>query len=412
MNKLKKIILNNGISLYLYVDPSMKRTFVSYNINYGSSGKWFSFNNNGKDYNVITGYAHYLEHLLGEHSKYGNMYRNFDRRYQRANAYTGMNQTSYHFNGKDNIETSLEELITSIDTPVFDQKDVDATRHAIEEESASNIDNTSNNLHGLLGRNLFGGFELYDKTLSPIGNRETTKQITLEGLYDCYNAFYTNDNKYIIIGGNVDENKIVDLLNNIYSKLTPYKTNLILPDLDFDSIRCRSEIINGDLDIPKVGLGIKFKKSDTVLLKELYFTLLLIRKSLLNSDEMRDLENNIYDVLDFCYIPNVNDYIYYSFGFVSKNKDELISNLLELLSKRVITQKEYEINKKAIIASKLRSMEKKYNSLKSIPMGISISDGYSDCDFYQSIDYDRFMEIVSTLDYSNYTVGEVKRLNK
>ena len=61
MNKFKKIILNNGIPLYLCVDPSMKRTYVSYNVNYGSSGEWFNFNNEGKDYSVISGYAHYIE---------------------------------------------------------------------------------------------------------------------------------------------------------------------------------------------------------------------------------------------------------------------------------------------------------------------------------------------------------------
>ena len=413
MNKFKKIILNNGIPLYLCVDPTMKRVFVSYNLKYGSSGKWFNFNNNGQDYNVISGHAHYLEHLLGEHSKYGDMYRNFDKRFQRANAYTAMNVTSYHFNGKDDIEKSLEELITAIDTPVFEDKDVDASRHAIEEESASHMDDTSNNLSGLIGRNLYGGFELYDKTLSPIGNRQTTKEITTEGLYDCYNAFYSDDNKFIIIGGNVDEKKIVDLLNNIYAKLQPHKSNLVLPELDFDSIRSKNEVIDGDLDTPKVGLGMKFKKTNSVSLRELYYVLYLIRNSLYNSDELRALEKKgVYDVFDFAYIPIVNDYVNYTFGFVSNQKDELISKVLELLSKRQITEKEYELARKGLIATELRGMENKYGHLKGFPQSISLAEDYSDCDFYQSIDYNRFMEIASSLDFSNYTVGEVKRLRK
>ena len=413
MNRFKKIILNNGIPLYLCVDSTMKKVFVSYNLKYGSSGKWFVFNNNGNDYHVITGYAHYLEHLLGEHSKFGDMYRNFDKRFQSANAYTGMNETSYHFNGKDNIEKSLEELIVAIDTPVFNQKDVDATRHAIEEEAASYVDNTSYNLYGLLERNLYNGFELLDKTLSPIGNRETTKQITIDGLYDCYNAFYSNNKKYIIIGGNVDEKRIVDFLNNIYSKITPHNSNLILPELDFDSIRSKSEIINGDLDIPKVGLGMKFKKNNSVSLRELYYVLYLIRNNLLESNELRDLEKKgVYDVVDFSYITLVNDYIDYCFGFVSKEKDTLISSILDLLSKRNISEKDYELAKKGLIATELRSMENKYNHLKNFPHSISLTEDYSECDFYQSIDYNRFMKIVSSLDFSNYTVGEVKKLKR
>lgn len=413
MNNFKKIILNNGIPLYLYVDPTMKRVFVSYNIKYGSSGKWFNFNNDGKDHSVIVGYAHYLEHLLGEHSKYGNMYQNFDNRFQKANAYTGMNETSYHFNGIDDIEKSIEELITAIDTPVFDQKDVDATRHAIEQESASRKDDTGFNLHGLLGRNLYGGFELYDKTLSPIGDRKTTRKITLDGLYDCYNAFYSDNMKYIIIGGNVDEKKIVDLLNNTYAKIKPHKSSLILPELDFDSIRSKNKVINGELDIPKVGLGMKLKANSKVSLKELYYVMFIIRNSLLESNELRALQKKeIYGALDFSYIQIVSDYIDYYFGFTSKEKDVLINNLLDLITKREITKEEYELTKKGLIALELRDMENKYSYLKSFPHSISITENYSDCEFYQSINYNRFMEIVSSLDFSNYTIGEVKKLKK
>ena len=413
MNKFKKIILNNGIPLYLYVDPTMKKVFVSYNLKYGSSGKWFDFNNNGKDYHVITGHAHYLEHLLGEHSKFGDMYRNFDKRYQSSNAYTGMNETSYYFIGKDNIEKSLEELIIAIDTPVFNQKDVDATRHAIEEEASSRLDDKSNSVNGLNERNLYNGFELLDKTLSPIGSKETTRQITIDGLYDCYNAFYSDNNKYIVIGGNVDEQRIVDLLNNVYAKLTPHKSNLILPELDFDSIRSRSEVINGDVTVPKVGLGMKFKKADSVSLRELYYVLYLLRNVFLESNELRDLEKKrVYDSMDFSYMELVNDYVNYSFGFISTEKEALISSILDLLSKRDISKKEYELTRKGLIATELRSMENKYSHLKMFPDSILLGEEYSNCDFYQSVDYNRFMEIASTLDFSNYTVSEVKKLKK
>ena len=413
MNKFKKIILNNGVPLYLCVDPTMKRVFVSYNIKYGSSGKWFNFNNNGKDYSVGSGYAHYLEHLLGEHSRYGDMYRNFDKRYQRANAYTAMDVTSYHFNGKDEIEKSLEELITAIDTPVFDKEDVDKTRHAIEEESTSRNDDHIRVLECLIKRNLYGGFDIYDETLSPIGNKETTRQINTETLYDCYNAFYTDNNKFIVIGGNVDEQKIVDLLNNIYAKLQPQKTNLILPTLDYDSIRCKNEVLDRDIDNPLVGLGMKFKKPDNVSLKELYFILYIIRNSLLESDELRAIERkSVYDYCSKFNMPVMDNGIDYSIVFASKNKNELISNILELLSKRIITEKDYELTKKGIIAGELRSIENKYRHLSNSASSIIYNEDYCDCDFYQSIDYNRFMEIASKLDFSNYTVGEVKRLIK
>lgn len=413
MNKFKKIILNNGIPLYLCVDPSMKRTYVSYNVNYGSSGEWFNFNNEGKDFSVISGYAHYIEHLLGEHGKYGCMYNNFDQRFQRANAFTAMNLTSYHFNGRDEIEKSIKELIETIDTPVFDDKDVDATRHAIEEESSSFVDDTDYVLTGLIERNLYGGFDLFDETYSPIGNRETTKQITTQELYDCYNAFYSDDKKFIVIAGNVEEERIVDLLNNIYTNIKPHKSSLVLPELDYDSIRSRDEIIHGDLDIPKVGLGIKFEKDPSVSANELYYAAYIVRNSLNDSNEMRALKNDkLYDVFVSSYFNNVNDNLDFLMGFVSNEKEKLVDSLLEILSKKDISKEEYELAKKSIIAAEQRSMDSKYGYLKNIPEIINRTDGQSVIDLYQSIDYDRFQEVLSTLDFDNYTVGEIKRLSK
>ncbi len=413
MNSFKKIILNNGIPLYLCVDPSMKRTFVSYSVKYGSSGEWFNFNNNGKDYSVITGHAHYIEHLLGEHGMFGSMFNNFDERFQRCNAYTGMNETSYHFNGREDVEKSIEELILTIDNPIFDNNDVEATRHAIEEESASCIDDASSVLTSLLGRNLYNGFELYDSTLSTIGNRETTKQITTEGLYDCYNAFYSDDKKFVVIAGNVNEERIVDLLNNIYAKSKPHQSNLVLPELDYETIRSKDEVVNLDVDVPKVGIGMKFKKTPSLSLNELYYCLYLIRNSLFDSDKFRKLQKNgVYDLLDFGYIMNVNDYMNYYLGFVSKNKEELVKNVLDLLNNLEISKKEYELAQKGLIADEMRSLDRKYSHLQYFPMDIAKSEDLSQCDFYKSVDYDRFMEMKSSLDFSNYTVGEIKRLNK
>ena len=47
MNKFKKVYLDNGIPVYLDRDPSKKNLFFSYNVKYGSDGKWFKFNYDG-----------------------------------------------------------------------------------------------------------------------------------------------------------------------------------------------------------------------------------------------------------------------------------------------------------------------------------------------------------------------------
>ena len=73
---LKKI-LENGVTLHLYKNPNMKKMIVNYGVLYGSNGCYYNFYLNNKLHHVLPGCAHFLEHLLGEHSKYGSMFYNF-----------------------------------------------------------------------------------------------------------------------------------------------------------------------------------------------------------------------------------------------------------------------------------------------------------------------------------------------
>ena len=413
MNKFKKIILCNNIPLYLCVDPHMKNTYVSYNVLYGSSGLWFKFNNDGKDYEVFSGYAHYLEHLLGEHCKFGNMYDNFQRRLQDANAYTSYDVTSYHFRGLYDVEKSIEELIISMECPVFDKKDVEATRHAIEEEAASYCDNPGVMLVDMVERNLYGGFELFDETLSPIGNRETTRLITIDDLYNCYNAFYTDNNKYIVIAGNVDENRIVELLNNIYSKISQHKSSLILPDIDFKGIRKQDDVIYRDIDTPISSIGVKVKRPDGVSMKLFDYCISAYTDHLLNSKQYNDLnKQGVYDSFEYGFNRNTGDYIDFIQSFTTKDKAECFGRLMELLTKKDINEKEYDLVKKAIIAAEIRSMDDKYEHVEDFPQKFYYSDSYYDSDYYRTIGYDEFMEVLSSLDFSSYTTGEVRQLKR
>ena len=42
--KYKKVVLDNGVRLYVHGDKTMRKCFVSYTVEYGSSGEYFKFN--------------------------------------------------------------------------------------------------------------------------------------------------------------------------------------------------------------------------------------------------------------------------------------------------------------------------------------------------------------------------------
>ena len=406
MNHFKKIMLEHNIPLYLCVDFSMKNTFVSYNLKYGSSGLWFRFNYNGKNYQVGSGYAHYLEHLLGEHSPFGDMYYNFE-------AFTAYNLTSYHFKGRDDIEKSIEELIVSMEQPIFDQKDVDATRHAIEEEAASYCNNPGVMLVDYVENNLYDGFSAFDHTLSPIGNRETTKTITIDDLYHCYHAFYTDDRKFIVVAGNVDEKRIVDCINEAISKGPIHNSHVVLPTIDFKEMKTKDGVIYRNVDSPISALGIKVKKPSNITIKDFHYIMKVLRKYSYDSMAANELKrDNILDSFGYCYLTNVDDYINYIVSFTTQDKDTCAQRILEMFTRKELSKKEYELMKKSIIASDVRSMDSKYQFIEDFPHKIYYSDSYSDIDFYQSISYEKFLSMLESLDFSQHTVGEVRQYVK
>ena len=57
-------------------------------------------------------------------------------------------------------------------------------------------------------------------------------------------------------------------------------------------------------------------------------------------------------------------------------------------------------------------MDNKYSFLKEFPEKIYYSDSYSESEYYSSINYNSFWNILTSIDFDDYTIGEVKKLKK
>lgn len=416
MNNYKKIILNNGIPLYLNINKSLKQVFFGYYIGYGSSGKWFDFNLNGKEYHVLPGYAHFLEHLLGERSKYGNLYSIlFQEKNYNINAYTSQYHTFYHFLGVDDIKESIKKMIEAIDDPVFTKEDVEKTRHAIEEEASMTTDNYDSIAVNLAANNLYKSYDSFYKTLTSIGDRETTKQMDYETIKICYEAFYKDDNKKLVISGNVDEKEIVDFLNNLYSKLPSHNAKVILPNYDLDPIRNEKVEIQRDVSMNIESIGFKIKKNEELTKEEVSFCMDIISEYIHGYETKFALslkDNRLIDILKYNYFSWNDNYLEYLCSYVSKKGDKYYKTIVDKINKKDITKEEYDLVRKKIIADEVRYFDDKYDSPTNFGNRIQFTENYSDIDFFTSIDYDRFMEIYNSLDFNNHTKVAVKKLKR
>ena len=57
LNKIVKKTLSNGVKVYFYKDTSLKRIFMTYNVNYGSHGYFNNIKLNGKKSNTSFWYG-------------------------------------------------------------------------------------------------------------------------------------------------------------------------------------------------------------------------------------------------------------------------------------------------------------------------------------------------------------------
>lgn len=414
MNNYKKIILDNGIPLYLNSDKNLKQVYFGYYIGYGSNGKWFDFNLNGKDYHVLPGYAHFLEHLLGERSKHGNIYKKFYKeRFYDVNAYTSQYHTYYHFLGVDDVKESIKEMIEAIDDPVFDLDDVIKTRHAIEEEASMTTDDYNIIVVNLATNNLYKGYNAFYDTLTSIGDRETTKNIDIDTLKACYEAFYRDDNKKIVISGNIDEKEIVDFLNNIYKKLPKHNSKVILLNNDYDSVRTQESNIFRDVKTDIDAIGFKIKKPEQLTKKDVSICIDILLEYIHGSESEFSIslkEKRLLDVLKFSISHWNEDYLECIHSFISEKSDEYYKTIIDKINRKDITREEYEIIRKTIIADEVRELDNKYNSPSHFGYRIQFTEDYSDIDYFTKLDYDRFKEIYNSLDFSNHTKASVKKL--
>lgn len=410
MNNYKKIILQNGVTLYLFNDKKLKQTFVSYSINYGSSGKWFDFEYDKTKYHVGPGYAHFLEHLLCEHSKYGDIFFQVANNNYKVNGTTSLNSTCYYFYGIKNIKESIKELIEAIDMPVFTEKDVEDSKKSIREEAKMVCDKNVKSLHSLLLKNLYSDFDYIHESLSTIGNEQTTNDINFELLKVCYDAFYYDENKTLLIAGNINEQEIINYVNEIYAKIPKHEKKLVEYNYNSLDIREKEATIERNVFYEINGLGIKIKMPEEFGRKEMhYFNYIIYQKNLISSSALmiKFMKNGIIESNITSSIELNKNTIDLVIIVNSLNFNLFISELLKNLKEFKVDEREFELMKKVIIANEIRNSENKYKNFKSFTYKKEYSEDFLDIQFIKDLDYNRFNNYLAALNYDNYVIANM-----
>lgn len=230
VNKIEKLKLENGLTIYLYKEERRKETFVSLVTRFG--GLHHDFLLNDKKYNIVSGVAHFLEHYLLEHTIYGNLINLFGSMHLSSNGMTSIEKTEYYFSGVTNIEKALKILISALHNINFTEEKVEETKKAIYEEIRMGEDNKGRCLFRIQNECLFQMIP-YQNT---IGTQREIEQIDVSLARLCYKAFYRPQNECIFIAGNFDREKIIDIIKKCYQKVE-------IPSDSFSIIKYKEPIL-------------------------------------------------------------------------------------------------------------------------------------------------------------------------
>ena len=201
--------LKNGLSVCFVPRKGFARQYALFATRYG--GMDLRFQLDGQWLDTPAGIAHYLEHKMFD-TEEGNALQELAKNGAEPNAFTSNAITVYYFDSTDHFQENLEILLKFVSIPYFTEESVAKEQGIISQE----IGMIEDNPEWVVYRQLMQA--LYEKSparVSVAGSVESISHITAQTLYDCHKAFYVPANMCLILVGDVDRQKVIDLAERV-----------------------------------------------------------------------------------------------------------------------------------------------------------------------------------------------------
>jgi len=209
----------SGLSIYIMPRKGYSSSYAIFGTKYGSVDSEFVVPGEDCVTKVPDGIAHYLEHKMFDQPDGSNVFDKFSKFGGQANAFTSFNMTAYLFSSTSNFYENLKVLLDYVQSPYFTKESVEKERGIIGQEIRMYDDNAGwrlfFNFLGLLYKN-------NPVKLDIAGTVESIAEIDHELLYKCYNTFYNLSNMTIFITGDLDENKVLEVVEKNIKTNKPF----------------------------------------------------------------------------------------------------------------------------------------------------------------------------------------------
>src|ERR1700734_3170870 len=159
------------------------------------------------------GATHYLEHLLFKGTRRRSaleLSAEMDAVGGEMNPFTAKEYPCYYARVLDvDLPLAVDVLSDMVSGSLITPKDVDAERNVVLEEIAMNDDDPSDTVHEAFTAKLFGDPPLGRPIL---GTTDSINAISREQIYEHYQARYTPEHLVVAAAGNLDHERVVELV--------------------------------------------------------------------------------------------------------------------------------------------------------------------------------------------------------
>ncbi len=290
--------LSNGLTVYICKKEGFEKKIGLFGTKYGSLTNDFVDITTGNRIKVPDGIAHFLEHKLFE-KEGANALDLFSKMGVTSNAYTSFDQTVFFFETIDKFEASIEMLVKLIKEPYFTDENVNKEQGIIGQEISMYDDDPNFTVYFNALRAMYKNHPI---RIDIAGTIESISHINKELLYTCYNTFYSPQNMFFIVVGDVDIEQTIDLIE---SNIKKYEKN---------------EYINNDIIKYNVEEPNQIYKKEIVKQMDIYMPLLCIGYKLDVVDEYQNIKRQIMcEIISDLYFSKISDFYEeeYKKGFIS-----------------------------------------------------------------------------------------------
>jgi len=222
----KTVHEKSGLTVYVMPKADFTKSYASFSTHFGSVNSKFLDNETGEEYVVPDGTAHFLEHKMFEQPDGSNAFEQYSKTGASANAFTSFNNTSYIFSATDNFYESLEILLDFVSKPYFTDENVAKEQGIIAQEIKMYDDEPNWCVYFNL---ICAMYNNHPVKQSIAGTVETIAEIDKDVLYKCYNTFYNPSNMSLFVCGNVEIEKVMEVVDKIITTPAQDKIKNIFP---------------------------------------------------------------------------------------------------------------------------------------------------------------------------------------